>query len=135
MARILVVDDDNVFAQLICRALQTRGHDVISADDGESAMRTFRKDNFDAVVCDLVMPEREGVQTIRELRQVRPDLPIVAISGGLSSGRFVDVDILSMVEKLGADATLKKPFQLSALCKAVEDAIATRAAKAAAARA
>src|SRR5262249_17882526 len=111
-----------------------RGHDVGFALDGDAGYRLFKEAEFDAVVCDIVMPEREGIETIQQMRADRPALGIVAISGGLHLGEHTSIDVLDVVEKLGADISVKKPFQMSALCKAVDDAIAAHNHVAATAR-
>lgn len=125
MARVLVIDDDELLVKLMVHALTRRDHDVAFAHDGEAGARLFDDGHFDAVVCDIVMPEREGVETIQHMRRARPDLGIVAVSGGL--GSRANIDVLEFVEKLGADITIKKPFQMSALSDAVDQAIARRA--------
>jgi len=125
MARVLVIDDDELLVKLMVHALTRRGHDVAFAHDGEAGALLFDHGHFDAVVCDIVMPEREGLETIQHMRRARPDLGIVAVSGGL--GGCANIDVLEFVEKLGADITIKKPFQMSDLSDAVEQAIARRA--------
>jgi DNA-binding response OmpR family regulator len=126
MSRILVIDDDKVFAKLITIFLAQRGHDVVTALDGEQGVNYFKAGDFDLVVCDIVMPNREGIETIRELRQLRSDVAIVAISGGLSPVQTANVDVLDLAEMMGADASLKKPFPLSDLATAVDRALASR---------
>ena len=123
MARVLIIDDDELFATLMTRSLASRGHDVEIALDGVKGMRAFMASHFDVVVCDIVMPEQEGVETIQQLRQLRSDVVIVAVSGGL--GFAADLDVFELVSTLGADATLQKPFAMSALCEAVEARLRT----------
>jgi DNA-binding response OmpR family regulator len=130
MSRILVIDDDKVFAKLITIFLAQRGHDVVTALDGEEGVGHFKAGHFDLVVCDIVMPNREGIETIRELRQLRSDVAIVAISGGLSPVQTANVDVLDLAEMMGADASLKKPFPLSDLAAGVDRALASRKAAA-----
>ena len=107
-------------------ALKQRGHEVEFALDGVAGSKAFARSRFDVVVCDMVMPEQEGVQTIREMRAQRPDVAIIAISGGLSFSHTAKIDVLDIAGKLGADLTLKKPFQLSELAAAVEQALSAR---------
>ena len=135
MARILVIDDDQLFVKLMVHALKQRGHEVEFALDGVAGSNAFARSRFDVVVCDMVMPEQEGVQTIREMRAQRPDVAIVAISGGLSISRADSIDVLDIAGKLGADVTLKKPFQLSELAAAVERSLAVRSSVQSATRA
>jgi len=133
MARVLVIDDDELLVKIVVHALSRRGHEVAFALDGDAGVRAFANSHFDAIVCDIVMPEKEGVETIQHIRRARADLGIVAVSGGL--GGRAGIDVLEFVEKLGADVTIRKPFQMSALCDAVDQAIAARANKTKAARA
>ena len=127
MSRILVIDDDKVFAKLITVYLQRCGHDVSFAHDGNEGINLFRTGSFDAVVCDIVMPDREGIETIGEIRRVNPHIAIVAISGGLSPVQTTSVDVLHLAEMMGADVSLKKPFPLSELGLGVDRALAERA--------
>ena len=120
MARILVIDDDVLFVKLMCRSLEQAGHSVDFALDGKAGWNKFCISTPDAVVCDIVMPEQEGLETVREIRQRDKDVAIIAISGGLSRLRDGQLDVLGLVEKLGANATLKKPFQLSDLTSLVD---------------
>lgn len=124
MSRILVIDDDELFIKLMVHALKQRGHEVDFALDGLEGSKKFAATTYDAVVCDIVMPEQEGVKTITSMRRARPDVGIVAISGGLTKFGGKSLDILEIAARLGADRTLTKPFQLSELVKTVEEAIA-----------
>jgi CheY-like chemotaxis protein len=133
MARVLVIDDDELIVKLMVHALSRRGHQVAFALDGDAGVREFDGAHFDAIVCDIVMPEKEGVETIQHMRRARPDLGIVAVSGGM--GGRGGIDVLDFIEKLGADITIRKPFQMSALCDAVDQAIAARTTAVKAARA
>ena len=129
MARILVIDDDQLFVKLIVAALAKRGHDVEFAFDGIPGMKLALASHFDAVICDMVMPNQEGLQTIRDLRHRFPHLAIVAISGGLSL--LSKLEVLEIASKLGADLTIKKPFKMSELTDAVDRAMALRSVPAA----
>ncbi len=120
MARILVIDDDEFFVKLMVDALQHGGHEVEFAYDGEAGERAFDASRFDAVVCDMVMPQQEGLETIRYMRLTNPNVAVVAISAGLEQAS--GIDILSMAQNLGAHVTLRKPFRLSQLTAAVDQA-------------
>jgi DNA-binding response OmpR family regulator len=117
MARILLIEDNAPFRQMLHTALDIAGHQVIGADDGEAGLRAFRTDGpFDLVITDIVMPNREGIGTILELVQ-QSDVPIVAMSGG---GHTVGTtDALENARMLGATETLTKPFALRDLLGAV----------------
>ena len=124
MARILVIDDDEVFVDVMVHALEERGHAVTFALDGLAGTRAFTAQPFDAVICDLVMPNQEGLETIRHMRRERPCIAIVAVSGGLP--RAPQIDVLNLASKFGADQTLRKPFKPSQLGTAVDAALAAR---------
>lgn len=126
MSRVLVIDDDELFCKLMVHALTQHGHEVDHATNGLKGSAKFASTAYDAVVCDIVMPEQEGVETIRAMRRQRPDVGIVAISGGLARGAGKALDVLMIAERLGADTTISKPFQPSALVAAVESVIASR---------
>jgi CheY-like chemotaxis protein len=118
LTKILVIDDDEGVRRSIGKVLVRAGHEVIEAPDGRVAL-TFLKDALpDLVICDLFMPEMDGVEVLRELRRDYPDLPVVAISGGAYQGK---VQLLDVAKGLGAVAVLKKPFQLHQLLGVVND--------------
>jgi DNA-binding response OmpR family regulator len=107
--RILLIDDDpNLLASLLrsFRA-QRLERELETAENGEQAMRLAREEPFDVVVTDILMPEKEGLETIQELRQACPSTRIVAMSGG---SRRVGIDVLQIARILGAEHVLPKPF-------------------------
>lgn len=124
MARVLVIDDDELFVKLMCHSLKQKGHSVEYAVDGKRGWKVFSEGHFDVVVCDVVMPEQEGLETIQRMRKQNCDVGIIAISGGLSRADTTRLDVLDIVAKLGANATLKKPFPLSELASCVERVVA-----------
>ena len=126
MARVLIIEDDPVCVQLITRTLEARGHDVTSAADGRAGMKRFQSDEYDLVISDLVMPDQDGIETIREIRRAKPDVAIIAVSGGLTQPFGVSVDYLGAAKLLGADATLKKPFMPSTLVSLVDETLGSR---------
>src|SRR5205807_7303003 len=90
--------------------------------DGGEAIRAFRQHPSDLLLCDLFMPGKEGLETIRELRREFPDVKIVAMSGGALNGTM---DFLPVAARLGALAVLSKPFTPEALLAVVEDVLGT----------
>jgi DNA-binding response OmpR family regulator len=116
MARILIIDDDVQIRKMLRLTLTAAGFEVKDAQDGKVAMKIFRKSPVDVVVTDLIMPEKEGIETIIELRRDFPDVKIIAISGG---GRIDPKDYLFLAEKLGAQITLEKPFSRKEILDAV----------------
>lgn len=107
-----MIDDDPGQRTLIGAAFEREGYQVRLADDGRSGMLSFAAEPADLVVTDIFMPDKEGLETISELR-LEKDVPkIVAISGG---GSLRGVNVLRLAKLLGADATMSKPLNLSLL--------------------
>ncbi|MFN0043058.1 MAG: response regulator transcription factor [Alphaproteobacteria bacterium] len=125
MATILVIDDDDGVRKLIATLLERAQHRVIEATDGVAGLKAFKAASFDLVITDLIMPEKEGLETIRELRMDGGDVKILAISGGFPGN---PIDILDMARNLGADAVLGKPFTPAALLAEVARLLALPAA-------
>jgi DNA-binding response OmpR family regulator len=121
MARILIIDDDDQVRKMLRLTLNAAGFDVVEAQDGNVAMKFFRQDSLvDLVITDLIMPDKEGIETIIELRRDFPQVPIIAISGG---GRIDPDDYLILAKKLGAKITLEKPFSRKDIIDAVNELI------------
>lgn len=107
-ARILVVDDEAAFRGALRQMLEREDYEVIEAENGAHGLRLFRDSPTDLIIMDLLMPEREGLETIMDIKRDYPDARIIAISGG---GRTGSLNFLPAAEKLGACATLAKPFE------------------------
>jgi CheY-like chemotaxis protein len=116
MALVLVIDDDPMVRRAIGYALEAAGHRVLQAADGRAGLQMFRTHGADIVITDIIMPEVEGIETIRELRRAAPKLRIIAISGSMPIGAPSWLDIAG---HLGADAALAKPFTAAELLTAV----------------
>jgi DNA-binding response OmpR family regulator len=110
--KILVIDDEYLVRYTLARLLRAKGYEVVTAADGERGMTVFRSAAPDLVITDIIMPEQEGIETIRLMRRERPDAKIIAISGG---ARFGDLDVLEIARKLGADDVIPKPFDAAEL--------------------
>jgi CheY-like chemotaxis protein len=125
MARILLIDDDRLVRQSIRLALADSGHQIDEAENGADGLEQVAAARPDLVITDLIMPEREGIETILALRRMAPHLPIIAMSGG---GRIGPGDLLAAAKRLGATTTLRKPFDDIELIGAIETALhATKA--------
>ena len=113
MARILVIDDDRLLRGTVELILKSEGHEVASARDGLEGIERFRSGQFDLVACDIFMPNREGLETIREIRDLSSDLPIIAFTGGpaCGAGPGSAAEVLRSAGELGATQTLAKPFR------------------------
>lgn len=119
MARILVVDDSDVFAEY-SREILAVEHEVDVAHNGHAAAKLMRRNRYDLILTDIFMPDMDGFETIRATRQEHPDLPIIAMSGMAPiSGRNGSLDFLTVANRLGAVATIHKPFAAAELKRLV----------------
>ena len=116
--RILIIDDDELVRVTLRRALEGADFEVVEASNGDEGIRSYDAEPIDVVVTDLVMPEKEGIETIIELRRRDPEVKIVAISG---ASRIAGNEYLNVATKFGADRVLAKPFRPKALLEAVRD--------------
>lgn len=125
MAHILVIDDDTQVRRLISTILEREGHLVTQASDGASGLAQFHLHPADLVITDIFMPEKDGLQTIRELSRICLGLPIIAISG---SEHCTTMDYLQVAGRFGACRVLDKPFAPEGLRVAVREELARRKA-------
>lgn len=107
MAKILVFDDEPSILLMIKKILEKAGHEVEVALNGREGLELFEKNKPDLLITDIIMPEKEGLETIFELRRKHPDLKIIAISGG---GRIGPDGYLPGAKLLGANITFSKPL-------------------------
>jgi DNA-binding response OmpR family regulator len=118
LARILVIDDETPIRDMIRLALNLHGHEVLQARDGKEGLRLYRERDPDVILTDILMPEQDGLQTIREIQRTRPQAKIIAMSGG--SRRWDLPELLPVAEKLGAHSLLYKPFGKAELLQALD---------------
>jgi CheY-like chemotaxis protein len=118
---VLVIDDDRIVRDALRQVLQKAGYSVTCAADGVRGLAAFRENRPDLVITDIIMPEKEGIETIIEIRAQAPDLPILAISGG---ARIGNADFLQIAKRLGATDVLPKPFEPKELLAKVEACLA-----------
>jgi DNA-binding response OmpR family regulator len=119
--QILVIEDDFAVRELILQTLSRAGYQVIAAGDGVEGLSLFREKNPALVITDIVMPQKEGLQTIIELRQESPGVKVIAMSGG---GRYCNADYLKLARKFGAARTVSKPFMREEMLTAVRELLA-----------
>lgn len=122
MTRILVIDDDIQVCMMLERFLTRKGYDVDVAHDGNQGLAKFSRTETSLVITDLVMPEKEGIETVMELRSKSPDVKIIAISGG---GRVGPESYLEIARELGAQRTFEKPVDFDELLGAVQELTAS----------
>ena len=121
MANILLVDDEQLVVDTLQAAIQSKGHTVETACNGLEGLLKFSEGHFDLVITDIIMPDKEGIGMMLEMRRETPDVKIIAISGG---GRTGNVEFLKMAAKLGAAATLKKPIRLAEFFQVLDECLA-----------
>lgn len=119
-SQILVIEDDRAVRELMLQTLSRAGYNVLSAEDGNEGVNLFRSEHPDLVITDIVMPQKEGFETIMELRKENPDVKVIAMSGG---GRHGTEDYLSVARKLGACRTVSKPFMRDEMLRVVREAL------------
>jgi len=116
---ILVIDDDTQLNGMICEILTSVGYEVRSAPNGVEGLKLFMRERPDLVITDIYMPEKEGLETIMELRQADKEIRILVVSGGCP---HMDMpEIFAMAEMFGADAVLPKPFPVGTSLQKVKE--------------
>src|SRR3954467_7323786 len=108
---------------MIERALLKGGHQVVTANNGKSALALLATGHFDLVVTDIVMPDMEGLELTRSIRKTKMSIKIIAMSGG---GRGSAGDYLTLAKTFGAAATLEKPFDIETLTNTVNDVLGAK---------
>ncbi|MGL3105412.1 response regulator [Bradyrhizobium sp. BR 1432] len=126
MANILIVDDDPAVQITIRLLLERAGHHVTVAGDGYEGLALFEASPFDLLFLDIFMPGMDGLETMRHIRALAPTVPIIVISGrSAAPDPYAEPDFLKMATKLGAVASLQKPFRPGALLAAVDGCLGT----------
>jgi len=125
MARILIIDDDDRIRRMLCRMLTREGYAVDDAADGAEGLVRFRNQPYDLVLTDLIMPKKEGIEMIIELKSEFPEVKIIAMSGGARIGPEA---YLQLADSLGAERCFSKPISRADLLGAISALVApTRA--------
>ncbi len=120
MTKILIIEDNALSQHTLRRILQSAGYDVVTADNGREGLAAFNKEHPDLIVSDIIMPEKEGIETIMEILRDHPHTKIIAISGG---GRMGNTDFLQIAKKLGACDAIAKPFDPEDLIERVQSCL------------
>jgi DNA-binding NtrC family response regulator len=116
MSRILLVDDDAQVRKMLKMTLEREGYEIVEAVDGCQAVEMYDPDTMDLVITDIVMPEKEGIETIMEMKTINPKVLVIAISGG---GRINPEDYLKWARRFGVEATFTKPVDREKLLATV----------------
>ena len=120
MASILIIDDDRAVQLIIKLLLEREGHRTTCTNDGASGLQIFRDGDFDLLILDIFMPGMDGLETMKLVHQIRPNMPVIVISGhGFSSRSLAAPDFLAMSTRLGAVFSLQKPFRSAILLSCV----------------
>jgi CheY-like chemotaxis protein len=119
MATILVIDDDAMFRNMVVAILDSAGHSVTEIDNAGDGLKLIRTSPPDLVITDIIMPGKDGIETVIELRRDFPKLPVIAMSGNSALSPLY----LKMAKQLGAVQILGKPFTIEVLSKAVDEAL------------
>jgi CheY-like chemotaxis protein len=118
MPSILIIDDDDSLRASLCRTLRKEGYTIFEASDGRQGMKQLEHSPVDVILLDMFMPDKDGLETIMELRRTHPGSRIIAMSGGGFKGK---VDVLHVAKKLGVRRTLAKPFTREQLLDALRE--------------
>ncbi len=114
MAKILIVDDSYSTRKFLAHLLKNADHEILEAENGEECIKQTNENKPDLIILDIVMPEKEGIETILVLKNTIPDIPIIAISGSSLGETY-----LSSAKKFGANEVLAKPFDKEQLNEAI----------------
>ena len=120
MPTILLADDDIQLRTMLKQILEIENYQVIECDNGEKVLRYLIDNTVDLIITDLIMPKKEGIETINELRKLYPELPVIAMSGGSMTNSQVYLDI---AKKLGVLYTFLKPFDIHEMLAAIKSVI------------
>lgn len=120
MARVLVIDDDTIMNDMVVQLLSQSGYEVEGASDGMAGLKLIETTQFDLIVTDIIMPEKEGLETIVAIRKKNKTIPIIAISGG---GKLGPDQYLHMAKQFGADYAFQKPFKNAQFLTAVRECL------------
>ena len=117
MPGVLIVEDDKELREMLKLSLLRRNFMVLEAENGKDAITHFKPLITDLVVTDLIMPEEDGLKVVIKLRELKPSIKIIAISGG---GKVGPGSYLNLAKALGADAIYSKPFSINELVAKIE---------------
>lgn len=115
LKRVLIIDDDESIREYLHCMLEDEGYSVLEAENGSEGLDHMVTHPIDVIITDLIMPEKEGIETIREIRELYPDCRIIAMSGAINSESY-----LMITKALGAHAIIRKPFLREAVLTAVQ---------------
>ena len=118
MEKILIIDDEAPIRKMLRKLLERNNYYVWEADNGKRGIESYKKNNPDLIITDLIMPEKEGLESIRELKKLNPDVKIIAISGG---GITDPKMYLDLAVKFGAVRSFGKPVDNEILLSTIKE--------------
>jgi len=119
-ARLLIVDDEKDFLDIMAERIRTRGMDVSTATSAQKALSMIRKETYDVVIMDFLMPEMDGFKALKLFKETRPDLQIILLSANLREEECIEA------KRLGAMDVIEKPADLNLLTQKIEAAKALK---------
>jgi len=120
MPGVLIVEDEKELREMLKTSLLRRKINVFEAVNGKDAIAHFKPSITDLVITDIIMPEEDGLKVIMKLRELKPGIKIIAISGG---GKAGPGSYLKLAKALGADAVFSKPFSINDLISKIEELV------------
>ncbi len=121
--RVLLVDDEKDFLDIMAERLAARGMDVSTTDSAEDALKMVKKGSYDAVIMDLMMPAMDGFKALKLLKKIRPEVQIILLTGDVPQEKCIEAI------KLGALDVIEKPADLNLLTQKIKDAKASKIRK------
>lgn len=118
MAKILIIEDDEKFRKMLRQMLERAGYEIEEAPNGEEGIKLYTEKPTDLIITDIFMPEKEGIETIIEIKRDFPNAKIIAISGG---GRTRAFGFLDQVKSLGVERTFTKPFERNVIIESIQE--------------
>ena len=122
MAKILIVDDETPIRKMLRKLFEKNGYEVVDACNGHEGIKLFKEHEPDLIITDLIMPEKEGLETIREIKELNPAAKIIALSGG---GMANPETYLTLAEKFGAVRAFSKPIDSKLLLSAIKEILSS----------
>jgi len=119
-ARLLIVDDEKDFLDIMAERIRTRGMDVSTATSAQKALSMIRKETYDVVIMDFLMPEMDGFKALKLFKETRPDLQIILLTANLREEEGIEA------KRLGAMDVIEKPADLNLLTQKIEAAKALK---------
>ena len=123
MQKILIIDDEPDILLMLKRMLENAGYEIELASNGIEGLKLFAESPSELVITDIIMPEKEGLETIREMKQLQSDLKIIAMSGG---GKISAENYLETAKIFGASIVLEKPFSQLQIVSAVKELLGAK---------